>query len=146
TLTVTPKPRNLFAGWGGDVQGATARLTFQMQSNLMVQANVVTNPFIPLKGTYTGLFREDSAVHHESSGLVNATTTEAGTFSAKMLLAGKPVSFSGAFAIDGRWTNVLQRTGQNPITLRLSLDLMGGSDQLTGSLSEPNWQAQLVAN
>jgi hypothetical protein len=39
------------------VAGSTsASYTFVMQSNLTLEANIVTNPFIPITGIYNGLF------------------------------------------------------------------------------------------
>src|SRR5262249_21313409 len=36
--------------------------------------------------------------------------------------------------------------GFNPVNIRLSLDLEGGTDQLTGTLSDGNWTASLAAD
>jgi hypothetical protein len=147
TLTAAPKPRNLFTGWSGDLQTTAPRFVFQMRTNLMLQANFVTNPFIAVKGSYNGLFREEVAVRHESSGFFNAITTDAGAFTAKILLAGKPVSFSGKFALDGKWTNTIPRAGTNALNVLLCLDLENGTDQITGTLSEGgNWTANLTAD
>jgi len=146
TMTATPRPRNFFVGWTGGIQTNAARLMFQMQTNLSVQANFVTNPFIAVKGSYNGLFRETLGVRHESSGFFNATTTDAGSFTARLVLAGKPVSFSGRFGLDGKSTNTLQRAGFNPLTVWLSLDVETGSDQIAGTISDGNWTADLRAD
>jgi len=42
----------------GGLTSGLARITFLMQSNLVLQANFVTNPFTPVAGTFTGLFRK----------------------------------------------------------------------------------------
>ena len=80
-----------------------------MHSNLVLQANFVTTPFLPVKGTFTGLFRETNVVHHESSGAFTLTLNDRGSYTGKLLLAGKSYSFSGRFDLDGRATNYLAR-------------------------------------
>ena len=59
SFTVTAKPASsayVFDGWTGDVVSGLAKLTFVMQSNLVLQANFITNPFIPAAGNFQGLF------------------------------------------------------------------------------------------
>jgi len=56
-LTAKPATRNLFAGWTGGLAANTARLQFLMQSNLILQANFVTNPFVATKGAYRGCLK-----------------------------------------------------------------------------------------
>ena len=54
TVQARPAPGNLFSSWSGDLTSAASRLTFLMQSNLTLQANFVTNPFIAVHGAYAG--------------------------------------------------------------------------------------------
>ena len=50
----------MYSNWVGTVLGNmvmvtnTNKVTFVMQSNLVLQANIIPNPFIPLAGTITG--------------------------------------------------------------------------------------------
>jgi uncharacterized repeat protein (TIGR02543 family) len=55
TMRAEPAPGYIFAGWTGGIQSQQQKLTFTMQSNLVLQANFVTNPFPPLAGTYSGV-------------------------------------------------------------------------------------------
>src|SRR6202000_2029284 len=54
TLTATPGANMLFAGWSGSVSTNTPALKFVMQSNMVLQANFVTNIFVGAKGVYVG--------------------------------------------------------------------------------------------
>jgi hypothetical protein len=147
TVTALPSPGNVFSNWTGDLHSNGARLTFLMQSNLMLQANFVPNPFLPLKGTFTGLFRETGAVRHESSGSFTLRLTDRGTYTGKLLLAGKSYPCSGHFDLDGRATNHITRGTNSALSLELNLDLSpSGTDRITGTLSDGAWLADLLAN
>ena len=56
TITAIPSKGFVFSNWVGTVLGNgvflsnTPRLSFMMQSNLVLQANFVPNPFIPVRG------------------------------------------------------------------------------------------------
>src|SRR5262249_33218989 len=142
-VTAKPNPGNIFAGWTGDVVTDTASLTFTMQSNLTLHANFIPNPFIPVAGNYQGLLYDTNLVIHQSSGFWNATVTSAGSYSAKIILAGASYSLSGRFTATGASSNSFAQSGQPRVVVRLQLDLGGGG--LTGQLSNGVWTAELNA-
>jgi len=146
TLTATPATRNFFVGWSGGIATNVAKLVFQMQTNLVLQANFVTNPFVAAKGAYNGLFYEAGAIKHETSGFFTTTIMESGAFSARATLGGKLIPFSGKLGLDGKFTNSFPQPGTNPITLRLSLDIEAGSAQLTGDLGNVNFLSDIMAD
>jgi hypothetical protein len=150
TLTAIADPLQLFACWGGDINTNGTKLTFRMQTNLLLRAKFVANPFIAVKGAYNGLFRDEATRQHESSGYFTATTTDLGAYSAKATLAGRVIPISGRFALDGGATNVIVRPEfQNPITVRLQLhfydDASNVVDRISGELLGGNWTAGLEA-
>jgi hypothetical protein len=146
TLTMTAKPGTgqVFSNWTGDVSATTAALTFVMQSNMVLQANFVPNPFIPVAGTYQGLFYDTNGPAHKSSGFFNATLASAGSFSAKIVLAGQKLSLAGQFAAGGSFSNNIARKGLTPVSVQLNLDLTGGG--ITGLFSDGTWTAELIAS
>jgi Big-like domain-containing protein/List-Bact-rpt repeat protein len=146
TLTMTAKPGvgQVFASWSGDINANTAALTFVMRSNMVLQANFAPNPFIPVAGTYQGLFYDNHGPTHESSGFLTATLSTGGALSARITLAGKSYSLSGQFSADGSFSNNIVRKGLTPVSAQLQLDLAGGG--ITGLLSDGTWTAQLAAN
>jgi hypothetical protein len=148
TVTAIPSAGHVFSNWTGGVTSTATRLTFLMESNLQLQANFVTNPFAPAVGSFGGLFMETNQVRHESSGSVTLKLTDKGTYSGKLLLAGKSHSFSGAFDLAGRATNQIKRSGTNlPLSLSLELGVgIGNPNQLTGLVSDGNWTSPLRAN
>jgi len=146
TLTLTAKPGTgqVFSNWTGDVTATTAALTFVMQSNMVLNANFVPNPFGPAVGVYQGLFFDTNGpTAHASSGFLNLTLASAGSFSAKIMLAGKSYSLAGQFSAGGSFSNNIVRKGLTPVSAQLNLDLATGN--LTGLLSDGTWTAELNA-
>jgi hypothetical protein len=146
TFKIIAKPGagQVFSNWTGSITATTAALTFTMQSNMVLQANFVPNPFIPLAGVYQGLFYDTNNPQHQSSGFFNATVTSSGSFSARMLLAGRKASLSGQFSAGGFASNNIVAKGLPPVSAQLQLDLQGGG--ITGILSNGAWTAELSAD
>jgi hypothetical protein len=146
TLIARPARKYFFSGWSGGLETGANPLTFTMETGLSLQANFALSPFIELAGTYNGLFHEDSVTRHESSGFLSARISDVGAFSAKLIVGGKRISFSGQLSLDGTTTNVLDRPDTGQLTVVLGFyDLLGGSDLLTGSISNASWSATLTA-
>jgi len=151
SMTVTPRTGYLFSGWTGTVlgqqvlTGSTARLTFTMQSNLVLHAGIVPNPFIPIAGAYNGLFTE-AGRQQSASGFFSLSLTSGGTYSAYILTGGRRTNFTGQFDLSGNSTKVVPRQGTTPLTVSLALDLSGASDRLTGSITDGHWTADLQAD
>jgi len=101
--------------------------------------------FVPVAGSYNGLFHEESEFHHESSGLLSVKVTELGRFTGKIVAGGKRSAFSGIFALDGNATNAIV-SGTNSLTVVLSLHLTDDSDQITGYITDNIWTASLIAD
>lgn len=144
TFTITAKPAagQVFSNWTGSIIATTAKLTFTMQSNMVLQANFTPNPFIPLAGIYQGLLYSDT-VAQQSSGFFNATVTSSGSFSAKLVLGGVNCSLSGIFSAGGFASNNIVRKGLPPVSAQLHLDMSGGG--ITGEFSDGTWTAELNA-
>jgi hypothetical protein len=144
-VTAVPSNGWLFAEWMGDATGTSAKLTFTMQEFFGVVARFVPNPFIPTKGTYHGLFHELAGVQHASSGFFTLTLTDRGSYTATLLNAGKRYTTRGNFDLSGQATNSIPRTGSSPLTIAWSL-AVDGSDQITGSVTDGNWSADLLGD
>lgn len=143
-MTAKPGTGQVFSNWSGTITSTAAALTFVMQSNMVLQANFVPNPFIPVAAVYQGLFYDPNNPQHQSSGFFNATVSSSGSFSSKMMLAGKAVSLSGQFAPDGTASNNIVVKGAAPVSVQLNLDMQGGG--ITGTLNNGVWTAQLSAD
>jgi len=108
-------------------------------------AALSVNPFPPVAGDYNGLYYESSGVRHGSSGFFTAKVRPSGTFSASLRNGKNKFSFSGAFDVEGNASKVIERRGTNSLMVELSLDL-NGEDQITGTVGDGVWTAQLTAD
>jgi hypothetical protein len=128
------------ANTGGSSRSATVEIAGRVIT--VTQLGV----FGSVAGIYNGLFHEDFVLRHESSGLLSMKVTDLGRYTAKMILGGKRHSFSGTFADDGIATNTIIRPGATTLTVLLSLDLTGGSDQITGQILDGIWASSVTAD
>jgi len=146
TLTLTAKPNTgqVFSNWTGDIESTSAALTFVMQSNMVLTANFVPNPFVPLAGTYEGLIFDTNGPAPQSSGFFNAKLTSGGAFSAKISLAGQNLSLAGQFSAGGSFSNSIARKGSTPLSARLHLDIASGV--ITGTIGDGTGFTELTAD
>jgi uncharacterized repeat protein (TIGR02543 family) len=144
TLTATAAPGNLFSNWSGTITTLQNPLTIKAESNMVLQANFVPNPFTPVTGVYEGLYMDTNDVTLESSGSFTATLGNKGVFTANLVLAGKSYPFSGQFSLTGLVSNYVTLAGSNALHVLLQLDLEG-SDILTGTVGNGVWSADLLA-
>ena len=151
TVTATPAAGSAFVGWTGGITSSTPRLTFVMQSNLVLQANFVLNPFLTGNGVYNGLFNtsaDTNGLQPCSSGFFTFKLSLAGKYSGSLQLAGRKRPFTGQFNLDGRATNAVKRAGTNDLTLELALDTGSDSGRVTGRLVDPiaGWTAGVTGD
>lgn len=142
-VTAKPAPGYIFVDWNGDSALDEAKLEFRMQSNLVLTAEFIPNPFIPIAGPYQGLF-SDTNVAQQSSGFFSGTLTSGGLLTAKIRPGTNVYSLSAQFNPYGAWSNVLAPRGMAPLSVQLQLDLSGTT--LSGQISNGLWTAQLQAN
>jgi hypothetical protein len=147
SITATPANGSIFADWtdgAGNILATTLKLSFTMTTGLELKANFIPNPFIPLAGTYAGLFADTNRFSPASAGSFAATLTGKGGLTAQLQLAGGAYRFSGPLSFSGAYSNSVAGPGGGPLTLHLQLDLSGGQG-LTGSVSNSAWSAGLAA-
>jgi hypothetical protein len=151
----------LFSNWlSGTDLGAltnaagTPAYTFVMETNLIVEANFVANPFPAVAGAYNGLFypTNGTGVTEAGSGFirVSVASNSTGAYSAYLLLEGGSNSFSGAFNIAGTaQTNLAVGAGKTPVRVTLNLDLNAADARLGGQVSNAaagGWTSEILAD
>jgi uncharacterized delta-60 repeat protein len=141
SLTVKPASGWISAGWSGSLTTNSATLTFVMQTNLVLQANFVTNPYPALAGSYSGLFSDLDGLAPESSGSLSLTAARSGSFSGTLHLGLSRCSFSGKFDASGAASCRVSRGKTSALSLALQLDAAG----LSGSIDSGAWTAEISA-
>ena len=153
TLTAAQDHNWLFSNWvasgSENFISNSPTLKFAMQSNLVLSANFVTNPFMAVAGGYNGLFHPDSDVTEESSGFISVTiaSNSAGAYTAKLMLAGSSISFNGSFGLTGTSQTNLTISGQK-VGIALLLDFTPADAFLGGSVSNAaaGWNSPIQAD
>jgi len=151
SILATAKGGFVFSNWTGSIESTANPLSFVPASNVMLQANFAPNPFLPVSGSYNGLFYvedETNGVRHESSGAFAFRLMTSGKYSGQLQMTGKRLPFSGQFGVDGKGTNAVKRPGTNALSMELMLDLSSGSDQVMGRVINPapGWIAKLMGD
>ncbi|MBA4150529.1 MAG: immunoglobulin domain-containing protein [Verrucomicrobia bacterium] len=124
-------------------------LVFAMESNLVLEANFIPNPFLNAVGFYNGLFYETNGVTHQSAGFITIKVTPKMAYSGKMFLDGNGVSFSGKFDVAGNAFREVSRVkfARTNLLLNIALDFASSSEQITGTIANgPHWTASLLAD
>jgi hypothetical protein len=96
----------------------------------------------PAKATYNGLFLATNGVTFQNSGSFTLTTAGAGAFSAKLQLGNTRTAVSGTFI--GGVASVIAHSSKTQ-SLNVQLQWDASSDQITGSVSDGSWLANLAS-
>jgi hypothetical protein len=147
-VTAVPRAKNVFTGWvGGTSQpyswlSASPSYAFAMQSDLVLEANFVTNVFLAARGTYRGLFAPTSARRQENSGSFLFSLTSSGAVSGRLDLGGQTVPFSGKFDLGG----AAEMAPKSEPSLTLTPQLDFANQSVSGTLSNSAFTAELTGN
>ncbi|MGZ5567791.1 MAG: M12 family metallo-peptidase [Limisphaerales bacterium] len=139
TITGTPSNNWVFSNWSGTISSNAAVLNFLMQPNMVLAGNFVTNPFIPIKGVYNGLFRESDAVRQSSAGFLTLMLASSGSYVGKMNLDGLSYTLSGKFDLYGNSQLTIARLRTNSVIVAMQLNLATPDDTITGTVSSGSW-------
>lgn len=146
TLTAKPAAGQEFAGWTGSIVSDSPKISFKATSNIVLHAKFVVSPFIPILGTYNGLFNESSEVAQNSSGNFSITVGNHGVYSGRVQLGASRMSFTGKLNLQCTSTNSLKRKLLAPLALQLRVGTNSEIDQIFGQLSDSTWTAALTGD
>lgn len=102
--------------------------------------------FARAKGSYSGLFFDPNGIANSNSGAFTLTTTDRGTFTGQLQMAGKRYSWSGQLDSEGRASNTIARAGSSPLTIDLRVGLFDHLDETVGHVSDGVWSAELAGD
>jgi subtilisin family serine protease len=145
-IRAVPGPGQLFSSWSGGVITQSATLSFTMQTNLVLAANFVTNPFPAVRGVYAGLMANARGVTPDNSGYFSLAVGSSGAFSGHLVAAGRRYGFSSRLSLDGDATISVRRGLASTLALTFHVDLTNGSDQVVGAVSDGNWTSGVTGD
>lgn len=136
TLTAKPSAGYIFANWTGSILAAAPRITFILQTNMVLQANFVPNPFSNLKSTYSGLYSDSAGIAHQGSGGFTLVLTAGGVCSGKLQTGQGRYSFSGQLDFQGAGRFAVNRRGMAPLAVELHLDVTNNTGKVAGTVND----------
>ena len=154
TLTAIATSGNVFSGWTGSLTTSKNPLSFKAESNMVLQATFIPNPFLSVKGTYNGLFFDaNNGVTEQTAGMLKGLAiSQKGTYSGTLIINGGSHAISGSFGLAGQATNHISRAASQggPLTVVMTLNGNEPPPQVTGTVSGTNngvsWVANLTAS
>lgn len=96
-------------------------------------------------GAYGGLVMQEDAPSQASSGAISLLLDKTGAFSANLTLGGLRSAFTGQFDASGIATKTITRQGLNPLQVTLRTDVSGGSNTITGTVSDGVFTSMVAA-
>ena len=146
TLTAEPAAGWIFVGWSGGIIASTPKLTFKMQTNLVLKAEFKPNPFKVIAGDFNGLIFQTNAVRPEYSGYFTLTTSERGEFKVRVQLGGKTHELSGQFDADGMASAALLDEQNQALGIKFNLNWRETPDMITGNLFTERGMAEVLGD
>jgi len=146
TATAEPEAGWVFAGWSGSQSATSTKLSFTMQTNMVLKAEFKPNPFKIIAGDFTGLIFQTNAVRPEYSGYFTLTTSARGAFKMKVQIGGKNHELNGQFDADGQASAVIVNELDQLLAIRLNLNWRETPDIITGSLFTDHGNAEVLGD
>jgi DNA-binding beta-propeller fold protein YncE len=163
TVIATAKSGFIFDRWGVNNTAGTGitplkqelpSLTFIFQEGLVLTAQFIPNPFLPIIGSYNGLVSSSPSLPAPSGtvpsvsteGCFTATVSSTGNFTGKLKLDGLELPITGLFdntgaarfGINRDMTLNVSRPGKPSIVVDFQLDVItpGTNDRITGTVKQ----------
>ncbi len=149
TLTAVPGHNWIFSNWvvsgSANFVSNNPVLKFKMQSNLVLQANFVTNVFLAAQGNYHGLFAPTNGPRQQTnSGAITFSVTGVGVLSGKLTIGSSTPSLKGQFNPAGFVTIITSPKDESSLTTTLQLDFT--NQTVSGTVTDGSFIAELNGN
>jgi hypothetical protein len=145
SIRATPAPGFIFAGWSGLETSLQRTITVTLDSNESLVAHFAPNPFIGVKGSYSGLVTSQ-AMDFVSTGLLTGTVSGTGFFSGKLQLGNESYVLSGPLTAGGEFAASITAADDSVIEVSLQVDVSGDSQQLSGTITRADVVTTVLAN
>jgi len=148
TVTAIPGPGQRFAGWSGSLGSKDPTITFIMSSELSLTANFVPSPYSVTSGTFSGLFYPTNQypLQPDRSGTFTVVVTTRGSYSGHLQIGSTRYAFSGYLGTNGLASKSISRRANTALNLQLAMGAGTAANQVSGTLSDGNWVANLTGD
>jgi YD repeat-containing protein len=126
--------------------GGTSNTTYAYDKNGSLLSRVTsTNPLPPLAANYTGLIT-NAIPGITNTGAISLKLLPSGGFTGKFVIGGTTFMVKGTFAADGTTPDIViaRKAPLAALTLHLALDVNGGTNQITGTITDGTFTSQLA--
>jgi len=125
----------------GDTGNYTVLVT-NSKGSVLSDAAVLSFPFVPIQGNYSGLFYETNGVSQQSSGFFTLSTTAKGKFSGRLQIGMTRYTMTGQLDASGAAQLTLSARNSPSVSVSLQIDA-DDPDRITGTVSGGTWAAGL---
>ncbi|MEW6305332.1 MAG: PQQ-binding-like beta-propeller repeat protein [Verrucomicrobiota bacterium] len=146
TLTGEAGKDHTFAGWSGTFQSSNPRITFTLETNAVIQANFVPNPFAQAQGTFAGLIQPTDKSLVDWAGHFTVSLNASGQLRGRLQLGRENYSINSPVDASGYLQTQLVARGGTPLNLELKLDLLHDHNAISGKVSGDNLTADLLGD
>ena len=126
--------------------GGTLRGGVSLSATQTVNIVVTAHPIKPLRGVYSGLYYESAGVRSLAAGFFTFKLAANGSFTGRLTSESGRDAFVGMFDLTGHAQVLINRLNNSNVQLDMQLDVNGGSDQVTGLVSDGNWTADMFGD
>lgn len=149
TITAVPGAGQIFRGWTGTLTSMSPTLKFTMQSNLVLNAGFIPNPFPAVAGIYNGLFpsvnQGIAGAVAQQVGSVSVNLSARGSYTATIQVGGTGYTVLGQFDAFGYASQRISRKNAAALALNLQLGLQG-EDMIVGNIGDgQTWTNTITA-
>ncbi|MGC8887566.1 MAG: PQQ-binding-like beta-propeller repeat protein [Verrucomicrobiia bacterium] len=133
-LVAKPETGFVFAGWKGDIESSESEIKIYLKTNIDLVANFVSSPFYSKAGDYSGLIYEKT-FDYETSGLIQITVSDKGSWKARLTFANENLSCEGKFDEKLESYAAIKRGSKAPVAIVMRLDEESNIGVIHGRIS-----------
>jgi len=148
TMTAVSGKGQIFWKWdGGSVSSYDPKLKFTMQPGMKIVAHFIPNPYVRIKGSFTGLFQgllsdDVGSYDPKNTAMLRLAFTTSGAFSGQFTAINRAQAVSGKVHVDPNYTNLVII----PINIKKYPAINGELNLVIPTADDPNQTFQIMGH